>query len=185
MFTFAYEAAIVIISGFVMLRIAGKKVMAEMTSLEMVTVLSIGTVIGHAVTENELWKTVVCLAIFVVIMLLFQYLALKFRWVERVIIGRPTLVIKDGAVVPGSLKKMRMTLEQLKLRLRQIGIADMSDIRTASIEIDGRIGYELVASAQPLTQGQAEQILAVLKLQAPPPACQDHSLFEDIRRSGG
>ncbi|WJH33925.1 hypothetical protein N6H14_28740 [Paenibacillus sp. CC-CFT747] len=43
MFTFAYEGTVTIICGFFLLRLAGKKVIAEMTPLELVTVLSIGT----------------------------------------------------------------------------------------------------------------------------------------------
>ncbi|WP_276355178.1 DUF421 domain-containing protein [Cohnella caldifontis] len=179
-----YEAATVIVFGFAVLRLAGKKVMAEMTTLEMVTVLSIGTVIGHAVTENELWKTLIVIVIFVSILIVFQILALKFPWVEKVIIGRATLVIRDGRIVERNLKKLRMTMEQLELRLRRNGISNLSDVRTATIEVDGRIGYELVESAQPLTRGQAEQLLALLKVRTPP-ADVDHTLFEQIRKTDG
>nr|WP_255570548.1 YetF domain-containing protein [Cohnella sp. CFH 77786] len=151
----------------------------------MVTVLAIGTIIGHAVTENELWKTLVCISLFILILLAFQFLALKFRWVERVIIGRPTLIIRDGQIIRRNLTKLRMTTEQLELRFREIGISNLSDIRTATIEINGQIGYELTESAQPLTRGQAEQILALLKLQLPPSTGNTDALFEEIRRSDG
>jgi uncharacterized membrane protein YcaP (DUF421 family) len=183
--SFAFEAGAVVIFGFVMLRLAGKKVMAEMTPLEMVTVLAIGTIIGHAVVENQFWKTLVCLALFVFILRVFQFLALKFRWFERVIIGRPTLVILDGKIVNRNLAKLRMTMEQLELRLRRKGISDLADVRTATIEVDGRIGYELVPSAMPLTRGQAEQILGLLHLQMPASEKENHRLFEQIRRLPG
>jgi uncharacterized membrane protein YcaP (DUF421 family) len=180
-FTFAYEAVAIVIAGFILLRFAGKKVMAEMTPLELITVLSIGTVIGHAVSENALWKTMVSILIFVVILRTFQYLTLKYRRIERLIIGWPTLVIRDGKIIDKNLSKLRMTVEQLELRLRRKGIANISDVRTATIEVDGRIGYELVESAQPLSRGQAEQILAMLKLPAPHSAAHEHKLFESIR----
>lgn len=185
MFTFAYEAVVILLSGFVLLRIAGKKVMAEMTPLEMVTVLAIGTLIGHAVSEHALWKTLVCIAIFVSILILFQFLAMKYHWVERLVIGRPILVIKDGQILKKNLNKMRMTMEQMELRLRRKGICKLSEVRTATIEVDGRLGYELVESAQPLTRGQAEQILSLLNMKMPPSDGQAHQLFDEIRNSGG
>jgi uncharacterized membrane protein YcaP (DUF421 family) len=184
-FSFAYEAAAIVIAGFILLRFAGKKVMAEMTPLEMVTVLAIGTVIGHAVSEHQFWKTLVCIAIFIGILLLFQFIALKFRWFERLLIGRPTLVIKDGKIVMTNLHKLRMTMEQMELRLRRKGISNISDVRTATIEVDGRIGYELVESAQPISRGEVEQIMAKLNIPMPRVDGENHKLFEHIRRVDG
>ncbi|WP_123043079.1 DUF421 domain-containing protein [Cohnella candidum] len=185
MYNFAYEAVVVVVFGLAALRLAGKKAIAEMTTLEMITLLAIGTVIGHAVSENELWKTLVCIAIFVAVMLIFQFLALKFPVLEKWLIGRPTLVVKDGQIQEHNLRKMRMTMEQLELRLRRKGIANLSDIRTATIEIDGRIGYELKESSLPLTRGQAEQILAALNQPVPPLGQAQSELFEKIRKPGG
>lgn len=183
MFSFAYEAVAIIISGFLFLRLAGKKVISEMTPLELVTVLSIGTIIGHAVAENKLWQTILTIALFVVILIIFQLFALKSSFVERMIIGKPTIVIMDGLVVKDNLRKLRMTMEQLELRVRQKGISNISDIRTATIEVNGLFGYELKQSAQPLTRGEAEQILALLQLKFPPSGPPSHEVFEHIRRS--
>ena len=185
MFTFFYEAPILVIFGFVALRLAGKKVMAEMTTLEMVTVLAIGTIIGHVASDSRLWQTLISIAIFVTVMFLFQIIALKFKRVERLFIGKPTLVIRDGHIVHGNLSKLRMTKEQLEMRCRLQGISDLSDIRTATIEVDGGIGFELTPSAKPLTRGQAEQILAFLRLELPPADEGKHGFFDDIRRTGG
>ena len=45
-----------------------------------------------------------------------------------------------------------MTKEQLEARLRQKGIAYISDVKTATIECDGGLGYELMEHAQPVTR---------------------------------
>lgn len=95
---FALEAITVIIFGFIFLRIAGKKVIAEMTPLEMVTVLATGTMIGHAVSEEKLWATIITMGIFVCVLIVFQYISLKWHFFQRLIIGKPTLVIRDGVV---------------------------------------------------------------------------------------
>ncbi|WJH33924.1 DUF421 domain-containing protein [Paenibacillus sp. CC-CFT747] len=46
-----------------------------------------------------------------------------------------------------------MTIDQLELRVRQKGISRLSDIRTATVEVNGRFGYELKESARPVTRG--------------------------------
>lgn len=129
---FALEALIIIIVGFILLRIAGKKVIAEMTPLEMVTTLAVGTIIGHAVSENELWKTIVTIGIFICVLIVFQFIALKWSLFQSLLIVKPTLVILDGTIIKPSLTKLRMTVEQLELRLRQDGISNLSDVKTAT-----------------------------------------------------
>ena len=166
---YAVEALCVMISSFILLRVAGKKVVAEMTVLEMITILAIGTIIGHAVSENSLLETILTIAVFVAILIVFQAAALKWRLIERSLIGKPTEVIRNGIVLHYNLSKLRMTVEQLDMRLRQIGVNKASDIYSANIEINGELGYELMDSAKPITRGELEQLLnqwkADLKLQ--------------------
>jgi len=180
---FVLEAVGIIISGFILLRIAGKKVVAEMTPLELVTTLAIGTIIGHAVSENALWKTIVTIAIFVAVLILFQTLALKWELFHKLIIGSPTLVIRDGVILKPNLAKLRMTTEQLEMRIRQQGISNVSDIHIATIEINGQLGYELIESAKPVTHGEFEQLLKFLKVERTDLKPKSHNVFEKINQS--
>jgi uncharacterized membrane protein YcaP (DUF421 family) len=180
---FALEAMIIIIAGFVLLRFAGKKVIAEMTPLEMVTTLAIGTVIGHAESYGKLWKTILTISVFVAILIVFQYLALKWPFFQKLIIGKPTLVIKDGTVLNRNLSRLRMTVEQLEMRVRERGISQLSDVRTATVEVNGQLGYELIESAKPVTQGQLSQLLKELKLEQPKAEPKQHDVFDQLRNS--
>ncbi|MFC0211391.1 DUF421 domain-containing protein [Paenibacillus chartarius] len=170
-----------IISGFILLRIAGKKIIAEMTPLEMVTILSIGTIIGHAVAENDIWQTVACIGIFVLIMVVFQKLALHIPFVERLLIGKPTMVVKDGQIQTKQLRKLRLTEDQLEMRIRQKGISRISDLRTATVEVNGRFGYELIDSARPVTRGELEELLSLLKINVELSKSQPAEVFDRLR----
>lgn len=47
---------------------------------------------------------------------------------------------QDGKIITNNLKKLRMSVDQLEARLREDGIASITDVKTASIEITGQLG---------------------------------------------
>jgi uncharacterized membrane protein YcaP (DUF421 family) len=157
---FIWESLIILFTGFCLIRIAGKKTVSEMTGLEIITLLSIASVVSHAVSEGGLLKTIITLCLFIALLITIQYLAVKFNLIEKLFIGKATLVIQDGKFIAKNLKKLRMSVDQLETRLREKGISSFSDVKTASIEMSGHLGYELMRHAKPLTIGELEKILA-------------------------
>lgn len=166
-FNFIWEALIILFAGFCLLRIAGKKTTGEMTGLEIITLLAMASMIGHAVSGDGLWKTLVTLCLFVALLITVQFLAIKFDRVEKWFMGKSTLVIKDGKIIPENLKKLRLTVDQLEAKLRVKGISSFTDVKTATIEISGQIGYELMRHAKPVTIGELEKMLAQLQRKQP------------------
>jgi uncharacterized membrane protein YcaP (DUF421 family) len=160
---FIWEALIVIIAGYILIRIAGKKAVAEMTGLELITLLSVASIMGHAISETEWWKTVIVMSAFVVVLIGIQFLCLKFDFAEKLFIGKATPVIVDGKIVDKNLKKLRMTVDQLEARLREKGISSIADIKMGTIEINGELGYELMPHAKPLTAGELKKIIKGLE----------------------
>ncbi|MFD0870338.1 Protein of uncharacterised function (DUF421) [Chlamydia abortus] len=178
---FIWNALVILLCGFILLRFMGKKTVAEMTGLEIITLLAMASVTGHAVAEDGLWKTIVTLVIFVALLIAVQYLAMKFNLIEQLFIGRSTLVIKDGKILTQNLKKLRITVDQLEARLRENGISSFSDVKTGTIEINGMLGYELMRQAKPVTIGELEQILASLNLMRPKERSEPKlNLFDEV-----
>lgn len=160
---FTVEALLVLFTGFVLLRILGKKTVGEMTGLEIITLLAMASMIGHAVKGHGLWRTIITLCVFVSLLLVVQYLALRFNWVEKWFMGKATLIIKDGQIVTENLKKLRLSVDQLEAKLRATGIASISDVKYATLESSGHMGYELMRHAKPVTIGEMEKMLAQLE----------------------
>ena len=130
-----------------------------MTGLELVIILAIGTTMGHAIKENQFWQVIVILTFFVFFLITAQYFQLKVKSIQRYLTGYATVVIRNGNIVESNLKKLRMTTEQLEMKLRQKGISYISDLKTATIEPDGGLGYELMDHSQPLTHKEFINIL--------------------------
>ena len=94
---FFVEALIILSVGFCLLRILGKKTVSEMTGLELITMLSMASVTGHAVSEDGLGRTIITLCLFVALLITVQYLAIKFNFIEK-------LLAQYGLVQPAKAK---------------------------------------------------------------------------------
>jgi uncharacterized membrane protein YcaP (DUF421 family) len=63
----------------------------------------------------------------------------KLPWVERRLVGSPTLLIHDGAIVQEHLRKEGLTSDEVMQSLREHGIAGLSSVKMAVLEVDGTI----------------------------------------------
>lgn len=187
-FHFIWEALIVLSVGYCLLRISGKKTVGEMTGLEIITLLAMASMIGHAVSGNGLWKTVITLCIFVALLITVQFMSLKINWLEKWLMGKATLVIQNGIIITANLKKLRMSVDQLEARLREKGISSYLDIKTATIEMSGQLGYEWMDHAKPVTMKDLEKFFISTPLPQPQPqplpSQANSNLFDEVIQNG-
>src|SRR5690606_11833364 len=83
---------------------------------------------------------------------------------------------------------LRLTVDQLEMRLRQANILQMQDIKIATIEPSGQVGYQLTEEAQYATKADIQAILNYIHQNVPnadvPPQIiqqkQDETLFTEV-----
>lgn len=158
-FTFIWQTALLILSGILLLRIAGRKSISQMTLAQTVVMISLGTIIVQPIVQKSMWKAIAGAAIFVAAILILEYLQLKFNFFEKFITGKSKIIIQNGQLNIKTLKKLRLTVDQLEMRLRNKGITKLEDVKFATIEPNGQLGYELVDDAKPLTVGEFKKVL--------------------------
>ncbi|AXI30403.1 hypothetical protein CIB87_15710 [Priestia megaterium] len=156
---FIWQSVILILSGILLLRIAGRKSIAQMTLAQTVVMLSLGTIIVQPIVEKRMLKAIGGAAIFVLAILVLDYLQLKFNGFEKFLTGKSKIVINNGQLDTKQLKKLRLTAGQLEMRLRNAGISNIKDVKTATLEPNGQLGYELQEDAKPLTVGDFKQLM--------------------------
>lgn len=155
-----WKSCVLILGAMVLLRIAGRKSISQMTIPTTVIMISIGTVIVQPIAEKSIWMALVAATTFICILLLVEYLELKWNFFEKIMRGRTVTLIRDGKVQVKELAKLRLTVDQLEMKLRQKGVSRISDMKTVTMETNGLIGYEYMPDAQPLTYGQMKNLLA-------------------------
>ena len=187
-FTFIWQTAFLILSGILLLRIAGRKSISQMTLAQTVVMISLGTIIVQPIVQKSMWKAIAGAAIFVAAIVILEYLQLKFNFFEKFITGKSKIIIQNGQLNIKTLKKLRLTVDQLEMRLRNKGITKLEDVKYATIEPNGQLGSELMDDAKPLTVGEFKKMLndylpAMLMKMEDKTESANPDIFEELKKS--
>ncbi|WP_340025706.1 DUF421 domain-containing protein [Paenibacillus sp. FSL K6-1096] len=155
-----WKALVLIVVGMLVLRLAGRKSISQMTIPTTIAMISIGTIIVQPIADHSILITIVAAAVFIAVLIVVEWLQVRWSALERLIKGPAVIVIDEGQLVAKNLKKLRLTVDELEMSLRGQGISRLSDVKTATIEPNGQLGYELQDAAKPVTQAQVEALLA-------------------------
>ncbi|ERJ11186.1 DUF421 domain-containing protein [Haloplasma contractile] len=149
----------IFIAGSFFLRLSGRKSISQMTSGEVVLTITLGTVLANPITSRSVEFTIYSVAFFTLFFIIAELLQIKFNFFEKLFTGKSVDVIKDGTLNINELGKLRLTVDQLEIRLRENGVSRIEDVKTATVEANGKLGYELKASARPITEKDLERVL--------------------------
>ncbi|WP_180954194.1 DUF421 domain-containing protein [Bacillus sp. M6-12] len=133
-----YKSILIFIVGYLLLRVTGKKAVAQMHSFDLLYILILGNVISEPLEDANLVKSVIYSIMLVILYKIFAKIALnnKLRWV---LYESPTVLIRNGDIDRDGLKKVRMPLDELLAQLRIKGFTDTSKISIALMEDTGNI----------------------------------------------
>ncbi|WP_238996708.1 DUF421 domain-containing protein [Paenibacillus pinistramenti] len=154
-----WETLIIAAAGLAILRISGRKSISQMTIPQVAILLVVGTVLGSEVAGKGLFHSILASALFLMILIITEWIALKWNTGEILMKGRSVVVIQDGQLVTANMSRLRLTADDVEKRLRMLGISRIEDVKTATIENNGELGYELMPQAKPVTMGDLERIL--------------------------
>ncbi|MDC3417753.1 DUF421 domain-containing protein [Aquibacillus salsiterrae] len=156
---FILNSFLLVFAGIFLLRIAGRKSISQMTLAQTVIMISIGSIIIQPIVETSVARTLIATSIFIISLILVEWLQVKSNFMEKLITGKSKILIENGQIQIDQLKKHRLTVDQLEMFIRQQGIQKISDLKTATIEPNGKLGYELKEDARPLTIGEFKQMI--------------------------
>jgi uncharacterized membrane protein YcaP (DUF421 family) len=88
------------------------------------------------------------------ITMILSVLALKSIRFRKLLCGAPTIVVKDGKVLPKAMNKVRMSVDELMQELRLQGVTDYQTVKYAILETSGQVSVVLNNADQPATAAQ-------------------------------
>src|SRR5438876_9199441 len=133
------RAVVVFSSVLVLLRIAGKRQVAQMGVPEFVALLLISNAVQNAMNggDNSLIGGLILATVLILLSRLFQYATFRSRRFEQLVQGRPTLLIHHGKILRQNLIRELLNVRELKTILRRQGIHNLDEVEEAVLESDG------------------------------------------------
>ena len=149
--TVAVYAAMVVI-----LRLAGKRQMAQLNNFDLVVALLLSNVVQNAIigNDNSLVGGLLGAVVLIAVNGLVDRLCFSSPLVDRVFNGRDTRLICDGSLDGDGMRSVGLTRHDLLSVLHRQGADHIHEVQTASISPGGNITIELKKHEQNVNKGE-------------------------------
>ncbi len=136
------KAAVAYVVLWIIIRLSGRRTVGQLTTFDLLLFLVIGGVSARAIMGQDYALTSAFLVVMTIV-LIDVGLSLLERdspSLSRILKGVPTLVVENGRVLEGRMRRCRLTEDDVMQSARRVrGIHRMEDIRFAVLEADGSI----------------------------------------------
>ena len=137
----AYGALIVI------LRISGRRTLSKMNAFDFVVTVALGSTLATILLSADvaLAEGIVALALLVGLQYAITWTSVRVSWVRRVVTGEPVLLLYRGDLLPASLRRARVTEDDVRAAIRSAGLAAVETAEAVVLETDG--SFSVIRSA--------------------------------------
>lgn len=125
------------------LRVLGKRELGQQNTLDFLVLLMVANAVQNGIigADNSVTGAVVGAAALFALNRLFNALAYRYPWADRLFDGSPSYLIRDGRMVPDTLKHEQISRPELRSLARRQGYDSLDDIETAVLETNGSVTF--------------------------------------------
>ena len=135
------RAVVVYVALLVMVRLSGKRTVAQFTPFDLVVVMLISEATQGALVAED--ASIVGGLIVAATLLALNYglgfATARNRALDRLVEGKPVLIARDGSIYLDALRRQNISEADFREAMRKHSIVRDEQIRFAFLETDGRI----------------------------------------------
>lgn len=137
------RAVVIFAVIWIVTRAVGRRELSTMEPFDLILLVVIGDLVQQGVTQSDysLTGAVVVIVTMALLTVAMSFLSFKVPGLRPVLEGEPLVLIEDGRIIERNLRRERVTLEELRAEARMNDIDDLSDVRFAVLETNGRISF--------------------------------------------
>ncbi|WP_338448407.1 DUF421 domain-containing protein [Niallia oryzisoli] len=187
---YIFKALLIFFAAIMLLRIAGKRSLAETTVSEAVLRISIGAVLIQPLALKNEWQAIYAGTLLIIGIVILAKIQIWIPKSRKFINGVPSVLISDGQMKLEELKKARLTTDELQGSLRLKNIGNVEDVELAILESNGKISTTVKPNKAPATKEDIQKILDILAQNGIRPSSQNQSqaktppLFQEAYNEG-
>ena len=137
------RATVIFFALYVIVRLLGKRELAQLTPFELIVLVVTGDLIQQGVTHNDfsLTGSILAVATFAFWASVLSWVTYLSRRAERVLDGEPRVIVRDGRILRENLWHDRLTEAEIQSEMRLAGIAHVRDVAWAMLERTGKMSF--------------------------------------------
>ncbi|MFO8147305.1 MAG: DUF421 domain-containing protein [Bacteroidota bacterium] len=121
-------------------RIAGKRSFSKMSSFDFAMTVAIGSILASTILSSSvgLLQGMIGLAAVYVLQISAAFLR-RFKFFSKLIDNQPLLLMDGSTILQHNLKKAKVTNDDLRAKLREANVINLSQVRAVVFETTGDI----------------------------------------------
>ena len=137
------RALVVFVVVLVFTRVLGKRELSKLQPFDLILLVVVGDLIQQGVTQNDMSLTGICIVIATigVTQVFVSWISFRFPRIRPVLEGEPVVLISDGQLLQGNLRRERLAETDLREAARLQGIESFDEVRWAVLETSGDISF--------------------------------------------
>ena len=133
----------ILIYGFLLLvlRLTGKRQVGQLSPFDLVLLLVLSNAVQNSMNggDNTVTGGIILVLTLFCLNTLVGYLSYRSKKLELFVEGKPQLLVHNGVVDEEVVARQRISRHELMSAVRQAGISELSEVRVAILENNGRI----------------------------------------------
>ena len=123
------------------IRLMGKRQIGQMEPAEFVVTMLVANLAAIPMQDGgiPIFSGVVPIFTVLGVELVLSAVSLKSSKVRKLLCGKPVILIENGKILQGNLRKTRITLDELSGHLREKDVLDIRSVQYAILETNGNL----------------------------------------------
>ena len=153
MFTTLIRIIIIFLIILTLVRLMGKRQIGELQPFELVIMLIFADIATIPMTDSSVPLLVGVIPLIALVLLQFflSLLSRKSLLFQKIINGKPVIVIGPNGIIYDNLKALNMSLDDLQEALRGCNVSNFDEVQYAIIETNGKMSIILKKENTPVT----------------------------------
>lgn len=124
-----------------LLRVSGKRTLSKLNAFDLVVTVALGSSLATTLLSNDTsWmQGLVAFSVLTGMQYLVAALAARSDRVAELVQARPTLVYFRGEVLRDTVRRERLTVEELEAAARSSGMSSLREAHAVILETDGSL----------------------------------------------
>ncbi|MBR1802674.1 MAG: DUF421 domain-containing protein [Clostridia bacterium] len=136
---------------FILTKIMGQREMSQLSIFDYIISITIGSIAAEMATslEDNFIQPLVAMIVYALVTLITSVLNNKFVKLRPILSGRTLILYDNGTLFKDNFKKAKIDLNEFLVQCRTSGFFNLSDVKTALLEENGKISFLPYADRRP------------------------------------
>ncbi len=136
---------------FLLTKIMGQREMSQLSIFDYIVSITIGSIAAEMATslENNFMEPLIAMIVYAVVTLVIALINNRFVKLRPIFSGRTLILYDNGTLFKENFKKAKIDLNEFFVQCRTNGFFNLSDIKTALLEENGKISFLPLSEKRP------------------------------------